>query len=286
MNGWLGQAPLKTVERPALGWHSPSAQGLYRPPPIKFPVKLAPSLGTPYRDLPTNKRMGDDSSFLNPSVGTSFLMMAGGVAGLYFSTVFPSPMDSVAKGLGISVAAWGGYSLVSRLFGGAGSTELDAKRKSDTTPMAIMSPEAFDKVSGQIILPLTDTVPEIQSDWFTSDYFEIKVLWRNDSNEVGNFKYNILAKSVSGPGLPIPGQTVLEKIIDDSQMTGIPPHLESGATPLKVELFQPPQGGSAAPLSKSGKSTYKIYLRLQKIGPSGPVPVGNSVAFGPFDYKS
>ncbi len=277
MNGWLGQAPLKISERPSLGWHSPSARGVYQPPPIRLPFKQPASLGRTYRDLPPLKRMGDDSSIFSPSLGTSFLMVAGGVAGLYFSAILPQPADSIAKGLGIAVTAWGGYSIVTRLFGSS-TPQVDNKATAEAPPTATMSPEAFAKVSAQIIYPLPDTLPKIQSDWLAPDYFEIKVVWRNDSDEVANFKYNIFAESCCAAGLYSPGQTSVQKLIDDSQVSGLQPHTESGAIPLKVELFQPPPKSNPQP-------TYKIYLHLNKIGPSGPVQASNTVIFGPFEYK-
>lgn len=283
MNGWLGQASLKGVERPSLGWHSPTARGIYKPAPIKLPLKRSALFGLSHSE-PASKRMGDDSSIFSPSIGTAFLMTVGGLAGLYFSPALPTPADSVMKGLGIGLAGWGGYNLFTKFFGGPSGPELDNKAKAEATPIVMMSPEAFAKVSGQIILPLPDTIPQVQSDWFTPEYFEIKTLWRNDSKEVGNFKYNILAESVSAPGMWIPGQTSIQKIINDSQVSGLLPGAETGSTPIKVELFQPPQPGSIAK-AYGAKSTYKIYLQLQKIGPSGTVPAGNTMTFGPFDYK-
>lgn len=283
MNGWLGQAPVKASESPSLGWHFQSARGLYKPPSIRLPLKRMPSLGLGYPALPPAKRMGDDSSFMSPSIGTSFLLLAGGAAGLYFSVVAPPPADSVVKGLGIAAMAWGGYNLVTKFFGGS-PPKIDNKTNAEAASIPILSPEAFAKISGQIIFPLPGTVPQVQSDWFVSDYFDIKVVWHNGSDKVANFKYNILAESVSAPGMWIPGQTSLQKIIDDSQVGPIAPGQESGAMPLRVTLFQPPQPGSTAKIY-GNKSTYKIYLQLQKIGPSGPEPVGDSVWFGPFDYQ-
>jgi hypothetical protein len=224
-----------------------------------------------------------DGSILSPSLGTSFLLTAGGVASLYFSGVLPSPADSILKGLGIAAAAWGGYNLATQLFGGSGP-QIDRKAKAEAPPTPTMSPGALAKVSGQIITPLTNTIPPLQAELFGPMYFEIKVLWRNDSAEEANFKYNILAESVSAPGAWIPGQTSLSRIIDDSAVEGLGKGTESGAIPLRVELFQPPQPGSIAKVY-GVESTYKIYLQLQKLTPSGPEPTGEAVVFGPFDYK-
>lgn len=284
MNAWLGPVALRLSESLPLGRHSQSARGLYKPPPMRLPMKPSPFLGLTNSARHQATRLGDESSFMSPSIGTSFLLIAGGVAGLYLSVLAPAPADSVMKGLSIASTAWGAYSLVTKFFGSS-TPQVDNKAKAEAAPMTTMSPEAFAKVNGQIIFPLPDSIPAAQSDWFVPEYFEIKVIWRNDSDEVANFKYNVLAQSVSAPGIPIPGETLLSKVIDDSQVAGLLPHTETGATPLKVEFFQPPQPGSAAKFSSSGKSTYKIYVQLQKIGPSGPVPVGNAVAFGPFPYK-
>jgi len=275
MNGWLGQAPVRSVRGPALGWQSPTAVGMYRPPPLKMPMAPVVARAVPQPVQLSAAELGDDSSPWSPSLGTSFLLLAGGGAALYFSVALPSPADSIAKGLGIAAAAWGGYNLVTKLFGPS-VPQVDNKAKAEAPPTATMSPEAFAKVSGQIIFPLPDTSPKIQSDWLAPEYFEIKVVWRNDSDEIANFKYNILAEACCAPGLYVQGQTSTLKIIDDSQVTGLQPHTESGAIPLKVELFQPPAKAGANP-------TYKIYLTLQKIGPSGPVPAGDSVIFGPFE---
>jgi hypothetical protein len=215
---------------------------------------------------------------MSPSIGTSFLLIAGGAAGLYLTAVVPPPADSIMKAVGIGAMAWGTYSLVTKFFGDS-TKQIDNKSDAEAPPTKTMSPEAFAKVRGQIIFPLTDTLPKIESDWLSpADYFNIKVVWRNDSDEVANFKYNIFAESCCAAGLYSPGQTSVQKLVNDSQVSGLQPHTESGAIPLKVDLFQPPPKGKAQP-------TYKIYLHLNKIGPSGPTQASDTAVFGPFEWK-
>ncbi len=154
-----------------------------------------------------------------------------------------------------------------------------------------MSAAAFDQVIGQITFPASGTKPDVTSPFIGADNFKITVVWTNSPLEEGNFDYDILATSVSGPGAVIPADrkagviTSVSKVIYSSSIRGLLAGHQSGPIPIPIDIFQPPDKGTMAGYSGQPAPYFKMYLQLRKIGPQGPVPVGNLVQFGPFDYK-
>lgn len=249
----------------------------------------------PYRplglDLSSAKRASEKKlgqSLPSVGIGSTLVLLAGGGAGFYIADIFPPPASSVVKVVGIAAAGFGLYSLFSLLTKPSG---VDTNAPSNAPASKAMSAAAFDQLTGQITFPASGTKPDVAGSLFGSDNFKVTVVWMNPSSEFGNFDYDILATSVSGPGAVISADrktgvvTSVSKVIYSSSVRGLEPGHQSGPAQITVDIFQPPDKGTMAGYSGQPVPYFKMYLQLRKIGAAGAIPVGNLAQFGPFDWK-
>jgi hypothetical protein len=249
----------------------------------------------PYRplglDLPSVRRVPEKKlgqSIPSVGIGPTLAMLAGGGAGFYIADIFPPPASSVVKVVGLAVVGYGLYSLFSLITKPAG---VDAKAPTVVAASKVMSVAAFDLLTGQITFPASGTKPDVISNFWGSDNFPITVVWTNSPLGEGNFDYDILATSVSGPGAVISADrktgvvTSVTKVVYTSSVRGLEAGHQSGPLPISIEVLQPPDKGTMSGYAGQPAPYFKMYLQLRKIGPGGAIPVGNLAQFGPFDWK-
>ncbi len=258
----------------------PAAAG-YRPLGIELPARRP------------EKSLGQ--SILQPSGLAGTLLFAGtGVAGLYVSEIFPSPESAIVKGVSFAALGWAAYSLVSMFTGSSSSVDKNANSEGPPTP--VLSQSDFDLISLQVISPIPNSIPEVSSDWFVPSHFDLKIQWSSQAAHDVTFPYDIVARSVSGPGA-VNDKTSVEKIIYSSSVK-LPAGLKSPplTIPIEVSSLKPPQPGTLSSeatgyfsnypygVQSFGPAYFNITLQIRKTGPQGPVNAVDILKYGPFVY--
>lgn len=229
-------------------------------------------LGLDLSGRSTEKKLGQSFSFLKPGFAGSLVFLAGGAAGFYFADVAPSPVSSALKGIGIAAIGWGAYSLIS---------SFSSSSKTDLPPAPVLTPAAFDRLSGSIISPVPGSKPEQVTDgFFGSVGFNVQVIWKNESDKEATFPYDIVEYSAASPGIPVEGKTWVANIVKSSTVDKLDAGTQTHPETIFIKVIPPPEKGN----EKFGKSVYYVDLQLRKISTSGAVPTGNMVRFGPFDF--
>lgn len=261
---FLGQVPLRAKAAPVL--HAS---------PLLMPLR--PSYAPPAPDLGADRpRLGDLSWERFP---TSILFITGGAAGLFVSGALDTTTGMILKAAGVAAIGWGAYHLL------AGPPAGNVERPADKTqlPQKTPSAPAFQMFQGSIISPVDGSKPDLNT-WTWTNNFDARIVWYNGSNEDANFTYDILANASVAPGIPVAGQTWISKVVYTGTIKELKPGNDTGPLTITIPVIQPPQigvTGRGLPLPE-----VYMYLQLRKIDQKGnPVPTGDPVRVGPFEYK-
>jgi hypothetical protein len=188
MKGWLGQAPLKGVERPSLGgWGSRDGLGLFKPPTLRLPFKpTGPGLGlntiqsfpeiTSLTEQPAPNTL---TGFSPQGIKQGVLIGLGGAGITYLSRFLPGAGEMAAMVGGVSLMGFGIYKLYDAITGSDSPSIQSFQTPVDQQVNDVAA------ISGKILEPSDKGQAELSSKW-TSLFdakrtFKIKFIVSNAS---------------------------------------------------------------------------------------------------------
>lgn len=219
----------------------------------------------------------------------SILWITGGLAGMSVGGVFPSPIDSIAKALGVAAAGYGVYYLFTDPSEKETKEDIEAKAAVEQARIAAEkaritaeqmrrtpSLAEFQAIKGTIVSPLSGQIPELN---FWGNSFDIQVMWFNGADKELDLTYDVLAQSI-GLGFPVEGKNLITKSVYRDTIT-LPLKGNTKPFTVTIPLIEPPEVG----LRGVSNPTYYMQLTLRKIDSNGnAILTPASVRVGPFLY--